>query len=172
MLFFNVIETEKDKEEYLILYEKYQKFVYYIARQHLNDHNLAEDCQQEVFLYIAKNFQYIRNKSTEESIKGLIFTITKSIAIDMYRKNIKNNAIINADISDLGYIKDVDFDMCDEIALNCAIDKLPEEYKNVIYLKYFYDFSSSEISKLCGISPSLVRKRIMIAKKMMKKYLK
>lgn len=171
MLLINLVETEKDKEEFRLLYEKYNKLVYYIAMQHLNDRGMAEDCQQEVFLYIAKKFEHVRNRSTDDSVKGFITTITKAIAIDMYRKNKKNSAISYDDISSFVDTSRADLSLYNEIELSCAIDKLPDEYKNIIYLKYFYNFSSYEISDLYGISPSLVRKKIMVAKKIVKKYL-
>ena len=81
-----LLETEKDKEDFTLLYQKYNKLVYCIAMEQLKERELAEDCCQEVFLYIAKNFQRIKENSTEESVMGYVSSVTKLIAVDMYRK--------------------------------------------------------------------------------------
>lgn len=79
----SLIEKEKDKEKFIVLYEKYINMVYYIAIKHLNNRELAEDCCQEVFLHIARNFQHISDNSTEESVKKYIISIAQSTAMDM-----------------------------------------------------------------------------------------
>ena len=83
----SLIEKEKDKEKFVVLYQKYINMVYYIAIKHLNNRELAEDCCQEVFLHIARNFQHINDNSTEESVKKYIISVALSTAMNMCQTN-------------------------------------------------------------------------------------
>ena len=51
------------------------------------------------------------------------------------------------------------------------VDKLPEEYSEMVKLKYFDDFSYNEIAEFTGVSLALVKVRLFRAKKILTKNL-
>ncbi len=176
MLFFYLssIETQESKNKFEKLYKRYNAMVYHIAYEHLNDNYSAEDCQQDVFTYLAQHIDIIGDDIAHPSVKKLIAVITQAKAIDIYRKNRKYTfGMFDDYFSDDSEITDdeTEFTDADTIDLSNAVSSLPDEYKYVFYLKYYCDLTGEEISEICGISHSLVRKRLMLARKMIKKQL-
>ncbi len=153
-------------------YNKYNGLVYYIAKEKLKDHQLAEDCVQEVFVNFAKNFHNIKKNFNDNRTGSLVKIVSTNMAIDIYRKNKKHLInVVDADLSEFYSLSDDDFDMCDQVALKEAVNSLPEEIKSVFYLKYVCNYSGIEISQMLGISESLVRKRCMLGRQMAKNYI-
>lgn len=52
-----------------------------------------------------------------------------------------------------------------------ALDKLPEEIREVVILFFFQEISQKEIARMMGIKLSLVKYRVSRAKKLLEKYL-
>ena len=52
-----------------------------------------------------------------------------------------------------------------------ALDKLPEEIREVVILFFFQEISQKEIARMMGIKLSLVKYRVSRAKKLLAKYL-
>lgn len=168
------IETEENKNKFEQLYNRYNSLVYYIANEFLDNKFAAEDCQQDVFTYLAQHLDMINDDISHHSVKKFISIITTAKAIDIYRKDRKYSLGMYDDFfADLSEIQDdeTDFSDTNTIDLSNAIDRLPDEYKYIFYLKYYCELTGEEISEICGISHSLVRKRLMLARKMIKKYL-
>ena len=63
-----------------------------------------------------------------------------------------------------------DFDIVDEITLKDAFDNIPEDYRFICYLKYYYNMSGEEISRYLNISQPLVRKRCMLGMQFLRNY--
>ncbi len=168
-----LLENPDDEPLFTDFYNKYQKIVYYVAKDKLNEHQLAEDCAQEVFFNFAKNFHNIKERFNDNEIEGLVRIVARNMAIDIYRKNKKHYInVVDADLSEFFSITDdSDLDTCDQVLLKQAIDSLPEEIRDVFYLKYVYNYSGTEISQLLGISEPLVRKRCMLGRQMARKYI-
>lgn len=169
--FFNVIENNEDKNVFILLYEKYKNLVIWIALKHLgNNMHLAEECLQETFMYIAKNFSKISDIESP-STKKYIATIADAFAIKIYHKENK------FDIADCEYELEnpdnkFDFNSFETIELKSAIDNLPERERSFLWLKYIYGYKSKEIAEIYDISDALVRKTIQLAKMHLKKIMK
>ncbi len=167
-----LLENQEDEPLFEEFYSKYNKLVFYIAKDKLNDHQLAEDCVQEVFCNFARNFHNIKEDLYDNKIEGLIRVVARNMAIDIYRKNRKHIAnVVDADLSDFFSLSEEEFDVCDQLVLKQAIDNLPEEIKTVFYLKYVFNYSGTEIAAYLNISESLVRKRCMLGRQMAKKFI-
>lgn len=171
-LYLALLENPEDEQSFNEFYEKFRKTVYYIAYEHLKNEQDAEDCEQEVFMALAKNFHNISHRFDDKSVWSFVRIVTKNIAISKYRKNKReSDYVVDADITEFYSIAEENFDVFDEIQLNDAINNLPEEYQGIFYLKYVCNYSGEEISNLLNISHSLVRKRCMLGMKLARKYL-
>lgn len=156
VLLLSLIDGQEEKQEFIDIYNKYKSGVYYIALSRLHKHELAEECVQEVFLSVAKNFKQF-NSCDEERLKGIIFTVTKYKAIDLFKKESKQNRESLGAVCDLD---EQDFEGFDLSELKMAIDSLPEEIRYALELKFAYGFKVREIASMISISESTVKKRV------------
>ncbi len=171
-MFFAVLENPDDEPLFEIFYEKYHRLVYHIAYDHVQNRESAEDCTQEVFLQLAKNFHNINKDFDDKSVLNYVRIVSKNIAIDTYRKDKKHaDRVVDTEITEFLNLKEKDFDIFDEMQLKDAINSLPPEYQTVFYLKYVCNYSGEEISKALNISKPLVRKRCMLGMQRVKAYL-
>ena len=130
----------------------------------------AEDAVQEAFMKILANMDKIDDLDSNRT-KRLIITITKNTAIDIYRKQnrqwnqeVNYDNIINLEYSDLY--------MTDEEEKFSAIESLPDNYKEILLLKFASGFSNAEVADILGLSEVNVRKRISRARKLLKRNMK
>lgn len=79
-------------QSFRVLYNRYHKQLYYLARQYLKDKNLAEDAVQDVFL----KFWDARHKlNPSSSIEGLLFTMLKNHVLNMIRDENNRKKVID-----------------------------------------------------------------------------
>ncbi len=167
-----LLQDADDEPLFEQFYHEYNKIVYTIAVSNLNNHHLAEECVQEVFMNFAKIFHTIKKSSDEKRVEALLKISAKNMSVDVFRKNKRHIInVVDADLNDFYNISEKEFDVCEHIILKQAIDSLPEEIKDIFFLKYLYNYSGAEIAQMLGITESLVRKRCMLGRQLAKKYI-
>lgn len=166
-LFLSLIDSPEEQSEFITLYNQYKDGVYYVGLKYLHKHELAEECTQEVFLSIAKNFKKIK-ECDGDRLQGLIFTIAKYTAINIYNKEEKYT-----NVSFLPNYKysEQEFEVFSRTELKLAVEALPERLKTIMELKYVYGFTLDEMSKLLSCSKSTVKYRVREALELLKKSL-
>jgi len=131
------------------LYSKLKKPVYLLALSILRSESLAEDVMQETFLKIIENQSALK---TDKNIKSFIFKIAHNKAIDILRKQ-KREQPINTDFavnSDYRYIEwSSDFLK--------ATANFSEKEKTMLILHIFGGLSHSKISKIVDMTAVNVR---------------
>lgn len=168
--FLDLIDEYEDKEKFKQLYNRYRGLMAHIASAKTNSPEDVEDILQDAFFYIAKNFHKIGDVDSPRT-KCFVSVITESFAINKFRKEKKNSHNISAEeIMETG-IPYNDFDVYEKAELKMAIDKLSEEYKNLIYLTYVFGYKSKEIADIYGLTASNIRKKIQFAKAEIRKQL-
>ena len=168
-----MLENPEDKSRFEEFYHKYYGLVYLIAKDHLKRKELAEDCAQEVMLRFAKDFHNITQDLDDKKFKNYVRVVAKGVSIDIYRKEKKHiDNIADEDISEFKNLSIEEFDRCDIYLLEQAVSAMPEEYRYVFYLKYFYQYSGREISQKLGITEMAVRHRCMHGMHFVKDYIK
>ena len=119
-------------------YDKIFRFCYY--RVHNTD--TAQDLTQETFL----RFMNSDYKERGEQIRYL-YTIARNLCIDESRKD--QMVELPEDYSDEGNGAD---DLIRKIEVNQALDKMPEEDRELLILRYMNEVPLSDICKIMGIS--------------------
>jgi RNA polymerase sigma-70 factor (ECF subfamily) len=119
-------------------YDKIFRFCYY--RVHNTD--TAQDLTQETFL----RFMNSDYKERGEQIRYL-YTIARNLCIDESRK--AQMVELPEDYSDDG---DGAEDLIRKIEVNQALDKMPEEDRELLILRYMNEVPLSDICKIMGIS--------------------
>lgn len=164
--FLDLLDTEYEKEQFTELYNKYSNLLYKIAFNKVNNVHDAEDCVQDTFLYIAKNFYKIEDINSTKT-KYFLSTIVSSIAIDRFRRSKKIEFISLDDYEkyeDLSYI-----DNYEPNEISFCIDKLDDDSKNLIYLTYYFGYKSKEIAEMLGVKNDAIKQRLCRARKKLKK---
>lgn len=151
LIYLSMIETEADKRKFIALYETYRSSMFYSANKILNNADDAEDAVHQTFLKIAETIETV-DDSVPGRVKGLLLTITRHYAIDLYRKKQKRSLFEAGEVEDIAVIYETSGSLAKCMA------KLPEAYRAVIVLKYNCGYSTREISRLLSLSVSNVNK--------------
>ena len=157
-----IVEIIKEYKDALILF----------LNGYLHDIYAAEDLAEDVFLHLViKKPKYIPNYS----FKTWLFTIGRNRARNTLRFHKRVIAIETADLEKIekdtlnlekNYIKKED-----KILLHKAMDKLPLQYSEVLYLAYFELLSVHEISKITRKSEKQISNLLYRAKGALKNLL-
>lgn len=162
--YLSMVETEEERDLVTRLYTAYEKMMYNIALGILKNQQDAEDAVSEAFIRIINNLSKIKDAESKPT-KSFIITIIKSTSINTYNKRKKNEHVDIDDVNDISN-EDVELDYlekCDRETVHRAIDKLNDNYKNALRLKYFYGMSTGEMADILDISVEGVRKRLQRA---------
>lgn len=164
MVFLDLLDTEEEKASFQEIYNKYKSLVYWVAYDKLRNDALSEECVQETFIYVALNFEKFLNTKNESQLRGFLCTVAKGKAVSVFRKE---NLHISKELSyeNVGELQQTEtFDNYTSVEISFAVDKLPEDLKSIVYLKYVYGFNSKEIGEVLNITDALVRKKLQSAK--------
>ena len=123
----------------------------------------AEDLTQDVFLKLAKS-----NESSLRSVKSWVYSIARNSIVDYYRKK----------KLDLVELEDQWFEINEELEdkaiqlSSCIIpfiNKLPEEYKELMKLSELENLSQKEIAQQMDMNYTTLRSQIQRGRKKLKK---
>lgn len=162
LIYLALIETEEEKRKFERLYDGYKQTMYYAAYQILQDVHMSEDAVHQAFLRLVDHLDKI-DESDCHKTRGFLVIITKHIAIDIYRKN-KREQTLSFDELEFS-IADTAGQMDDADEISRAIARLPLNYAAVLTLKFSHGYTDREIAQMLHITEEAVRKRISRAKK-------
>ena len=120
---------------------------------------LAEDLFQEVFIKVVNK---LREGKYNEEGKFLpwVLRMAHNLCIDNYRKTKRQVSIVTSEEFDLFEILPVDSTNGEEMIIDQQLkdkvrhllNELPEEQREVVLLRHYFEFSFKEISELTGVS--------------------
>ena len=120
---------------------------------------LTEDLFQEVFIKVVNK---LREGKYNEEGKFLpwVLRMAHNLCIDNYRKTKRQVSIVTSEEFDLFEILPVDSTNGEEIIIDQQLkdkvrhllNELPEEQREVVLLRHYFEFSFKEISDLTGVS--------------------
>ncbi|MCX6147280.1 MAG: sigma-70 family RNA polymerase sigma factor [Candidatus Kapabacteria bacterium] len=163
-LFFLV--QKGDRLAFDTLYSRFSKRLYAYCLKACSTKEIAQDTFQGILtIVLEKKESFIGGNFT-----AWIMTIARNQCLLLHRnrKNVDENVILE---EELVYTRnDSDFGL-KELLVNC-VNKLPEEFAEIINLRYYSDFNNQEIAETLKISEELVRVRLFRAKKMLTEIIK
>ena len=153
------------------LYYKYSKNLYMIVMEIVKNNEDTEDIIQDTYRKVYMNIKRFHGLDDESTIK-LLTVYSRNTATDFIRKQ-SNKKITESleyeydgeektqDISDTSNLPD-DVFIKKELILSLVsnIDNLSEPLRHTILLKYKYEMSNKEISKVLCISETAVSSRL------------
>ena len=140
----------------------------YIAARVSNSDD-ADDILQEVFIKISSK---LNSLSDGEKLKSWIFAITRNAIIDYYRKNANNKTDITEKM--INEIKpETDFDSTKGLdkCLKGFIQKLPEEYREIIIDSEVKGIKQKDLAEKYNLAYPSVRSRVQRGRSRLKKML-
>lgn len=161
--YMSMIDTEENKTKLELIYEKYHKLMFYIAYKILKDNPLSEDAVHDSFVKIIENLHNIEEVTCHRT-KYYIVTIVRNTSINLYNYR-KNKAYIPIEEIEYELFIDTEFEKIfnsdlDNLGdLGRAVIKLPVMYRDIITMKFVYNFTYQEIAFSLGITEVTARKR-------------
>ena len=128
----------------------------------------AEEIMEETFYRLAYKKPKYKPKS---SFKTWLYTIGRNIAIDYIRKQNRYRTASIDDCAEISSVEDIEEYFCREeqsIAVHKAVNKLKTEYRQVIYLIYFEDFTNTETAAIMRKTSRQITNLLYQAKKALK----
>ena len=167
-IYLSALDTQEEKDLFEEMYYNCRGKMYSIAFSILGNREDAEDAVHIAFLKLADQLKNLLHKSRQD-LKRYIVIAIRNTSITIYNQNKKSSErfeAINDDIPDKDNV--IEFDSSQADALQSALTKLPQMYKDILTLYYYMDTPVNDISKLLGISKENVWKRLSRARNMLK----
>ena len=122
----------------------------------------AEDIIQNTFYKVYT----LLDELTESNLRPWFFRVALNQYIDLKRKRDQKNVYLTEEVYAKLQHQDSDFDAIlnkDEIVY--LLKDVKKEYKEIFFLKYYYDLSYEEIAKLLDIQADNVKQKLYRARK-------
>ena len=151
-----------DKSAFEELIAKYHPYVFKFLIKLSEDEELAEELTQETFIKVIRNIDKF-DVYGKAKFSTYIITLCKNCYIDYYRKHkgeVKNVAI--DDSLNLCYedTEEKVLDKLDGESAVASLEKLPEEQRIVIKMKYLEGMTLKEIGEKLELEPKTIKSRI------------
>lgn len=158
LIYLQMIETEEERSKFEQIYLEYRDAMYYVAWNVLHHTEDAEDAVHHAFVKIAENITKV-GESTSAKTKRYVMIIAQTTAIDMWRSKRKHPI---SDLEKIGAAVSVEYEGDDLLA--AYILDLPEQQRNIIWLRYYHGYTPREIAKMLGMTYASVLKTDQRAK--------
>lgn len=164
-----------DRRAFEDLFNLYRDDVFRFSYLVVRDTNLAQDVVQEAFLKVFRSIDKFQFRS---SFKSWLYRIAVNEAITILRrKKVKEELEPMPDVSRERTVSYATRDWQPEEAvlegeerriLRWAIGQLDPVHRSVVVLKYFHEFSDTEIGAVIGCPPGTVKSRLHRARELLR----
>ncbi|HBT47414.1 MAG TPA: hypothetical protein DEA73_06000 [Peptococcaceae bacterium] len=146
----------QDEREFRIIYESFYSQAFYTAWAILKDYNLAEDATQEAFIEVFTHFDKLPG---EDNLLRWLKTVTARKAIDLWRKHrksqVREQAAVGPSSQDAGFLAAEN-----KVLVYYLLQQLPATYRQIIYLRFYCDFSVRETAEIMQVKEGTVKSRL------------
>lgn len=148
--------------QFTYLTTKYIDTVFRVALSWMKHPSEAEDVTQTVFL---KLYREPKPFASEDHVKHWLIRVT----INECKKTFRNPFRASENLAD--YANSLHFETPEHSELYYAVMELPQKYRVPIFLYYYEDYSTAEISKMLGIPTPTVATRLHRGREQLKQKL-
>lgn len=148
---------------------KYYPDILKYCSYHCTNRENAQDLTQETFI---RFFEKLSEYHHQGKAKNYLYTIAGNLCIDDSRKAKGWKEEQEEHLPELGK-EDVRMEQTEnQIAIDWALQQLPEEFKEVIILYYFQELKIREIAEILQIRVPLTKYRLRQAKQMLQEVMR
>lgn len=123
--------------------EKFYDKIYRYCFMKLHNPQIAEDITQETFLHYLK----AEGKGEIKNLESYLYAVARNLCVDFYRiqplESIANEKMIGTDDCEWNSTR---------LVLEQAMEDLPDDEREVLFLRYTNGVSVNEIAKIIGVS--------------------
>ncbi len=152
-----------DEQAFELLYDNYFSPIHRYIMIRIGDSEEADDLTQQVFIKFYRNLNNWQDKGYQPS--AYLYTIARSVIADYYRKKgrdgskLANSEEILSIIGDTSQNPHADVIQAEEIKyVYQQLKLLPDNYQEVLLLRYMENLPSLEIAKIINKSDVATRK--------------
>lgn len=157
-----------DQDAFAEIVYSFQDAVYNLAYRMLGERTEAEDATQEAFL---RAFNHLDRYDTARSFKTWLLSIASNHCIDRLRKRRLKWLSLDEPLSTTLALSS-DEPLPEEVALDhershqiqALLDELNPDYRAVVVLRYWYDYSYVEIAETLQTTESAIKSRLFRAR--------
>lgn len=147
------------------LYDLYATDILRFSYFYLGDRQKAEDVTQDVFIRLITNHPVLEPGHE----KSWLLKVALNRCRDHWRSSWVRRMVLGHPAFELFPAPDQIGSLSDQAALAEAVNRLPPEFKEVVLLFYYQNFSVSEIASLLSIAEGTVSSRLNRARSRLKK---
>jgi RNA polymerase sigma factor (sigma-70 family) len=168
--------AEKDADALKVLYERYGKVAYSLARRILTDEVLAQDVVQEVFLSLWRNAQ--RFDAGRGTLATYLLSMTHHRAVDVVRReeNLRRRRTSDEVLEsqpDPNPGVEAEAEATERRAeVRAALAQLPPAQREALALAYFGGYTQREVATLVGVPLGTVKTRMAAGMRKLKQALR
>ena len=142
------------------LFEEHKDMVYRLALSYTGNIHDAQDVSQEVFLRLTQWIGRVKAGSERAWLTKVTVNCCKNLCFSYARRNTRELTETDA------------VQQPEERGLTETLLSLPKDYRIVVYLFYYEEYSTKEIAKLLRVSQSTVTTRLHRARQQLRELLK
>lgn len=146
-----------NKQDCGFIYTQYRDKVFGFVRSKIVNQTEAEDIVQTVFLKVYSNLD--KYDETKASISTWIYTITRNTVYD-YLKEKRGHPVLELVDNTVDSAEEPDDSLLNQEALEelaCALQKLPQNQRDIIILIYYHGKPKTEVAKILDITYGQLR---------------
>ena len=146
-----------NKQDCGFIYTQYRDKVFGFVRSKIVNQTEAEDIVQTVFLKVYSNLD--KYDETKASLSTWIYTITRNTVCD-YLKEKRDHPVIELIENTVYSAEEPDDSLLNQEALEelaCALQKLPQNQRDIIILIYYHGKPKTEVAKILDITYGQLR---------------
>ena len=149
------------------IYRRHVQTVYRLCYSYLESAAEAEDATQATFM---KLVEHPRSFESEEHEKAWLIVTAKNYCLDVIKSAARSRTVaLDENVPEPSTEDEVFANEPSEVMQ--AIKRLPEKYKDVLFLFYYEGRQTDEIARMLGSPPSTIRNRLSDARALLKKEL-
>lgn len=159
-----------DRAAFGRLVEAYQGPVYNLAYRMLNNRGEAEEAAQEAFI---RAYTRLDSYDPQRKFSTWLLSITSNYCIDLIRKRratllsleepLPAHPALMSDHADGPEAQTLNHER--EALVQSLLATLPEEYRETVVLRYWYDMSYEEIAEVMDTTVSAIKSRLFRARR-------
>ena len=160
-----------DKNALIDIISDYREGLVLFLSNYMPDFSLAEEIAEETFVKLYVDRPRFAGKC---SFKTWLYAIGKNAALDKLKSLARHHEVSMDDFYDISDKEDIERKYIKEeekLHLLRALEKLNDDYRQVLYLVYFEKFSNPETAKIMGRSERQIRNLLYRAKESLRNIL-
>ena len=137
------------------LMQPYLTLLYKRCMYKIKDRTAAEDLVQDILIRVYKALPTYRHDAL---FKAWLYTVTDNVCYTYLKRKYNNNMVTVKTLDNLRVVNDSNLNL--EIDFNKMIPRLSDNEQEIIKLRFYKDFSLSEISHILQITISACKMRL------------